>query len=215
MWHLWNIWIGAFLLGFTGAMMPGPLMTYVLDESTHRGVRTGPLTILGHAVLEAVMVALLALGVAQFLKIPWVLAGIAFLGGAVLLWMGAGMLWQAPRMTLATAAARSGRLHPVVAGVVISLANPYWTFWWVSVGAGYVVLAARYGFAGVLTFFAGHILADLTWYTAVSGAVAGGRRLMTDRIYRGIVGICALVLLGFGIFFLWSGFGFLQAPAPH
>ncbi len=209
---LWNIFAGAFLLGFTGAMMPGPLLAYVLDESTHRGVRTGPLTILGHAILEAVLVALLALGVAQLLGRPWLLACIAFFGGVVLLWMGAGMVRQAPRMTLATAANRAGRIHPVAAGVVISLANPYWIFWWVSVGAGYVVLAATRGIIGVATFFAGHILADLVWYTAVSGAVAGGRSLMNDRVYRIIVFVCGFLLLCFGIFFLWSGFGFLHPP---
>lgn len=207
---LWNIFAGAFLLGFTGAMMPGPLLAYVLDESTQRGVRTGPLTILGHALLEAVIVALLALGVAQFLKLPWLLAAIAFLGAGVLLWMGIGMLRQAPHMTLAAAASRTGRLHPVVAGIVISLANPYWTFWWLSVGAGYVVLAAKYGWPGVATFFTGHILSDLAWYTAVSAAVAGGRRLLTDRLYRGVVFACGLLLLGFALFFVWGGIGFLQ-----
>ncbi len=207
---MWHIFLGAFLLGFTGAMMPGPLLAYVLDESTHRGVRTGPLTILGHAVLEASMVALLALGVTRLLHQPGLLAGIAFFGGAVLLWMGAGMLRRAPQMTLAAAAAGARRIHPVVAGFVISLANPYWTFWWISVGAGYVVLAAAAGFAGVATFFAGHILADLTWYTAVSSAVAGGRRLLTDRTYQSVAVVCAILLAGFGCFFLWSGFGFLH-----
>jgi threonine/homoserine/homoserine lactone efflux protein len=207
---LWNIFAGSFVLGLSGAMMPGPLLTYVLDESAHRGPRAGPLTVLGHALLEALMVALLALGVARLLNQPWVLATIAFAGGVVLLWMAVGMLRQAPRLTLATAAARPGRLHPVVAGVVISLANPYWTFWWVSIGVGYVVVAAQHGWKGVATFFAGHILADLAWYSAASAAMAGGRRLMSDRIYRGIVGVCGVLLLGFGAFFLWSGFRFLS-----
>ena len=209
-----DIFLGAFVIGFSGAMMPGPLLAYVVDESTHRGAGTGPLTILGHAMLEAVLVALLALGVGELLDRGWILATIAFFGGAVLLWMGAGMLRQAPRMTLAAAANRAGRMHPVVAGIVVSLSNPYWTFWWVSIGAGYVVLAAKYGMPGVATFFAGHILADLVWYTLVSGALAGGRRVMSDRVYRAIIFSCGLMLLGFGLWFLWNGFGFLHGARP-
>ena len=204
-----DIFIGAFAIGFSGALMPGPLLAYVVDESSRRGAAAGPLAVLGHALLEAGLVALLALGVGRLLGQGWVLAAIAGFGGAVLLWMGAGMLRRAPRMTMSAAAARGGRLHPVAAGIVISLANPYWTLWWVSIGAGYVVLAARYGAAGVATFFAGHILSDFAWYTLVSSAMAGGRRVMTDRAYRAIVAVCGLMLLGFGLWFLWSGAGFL------
>lgn len=57
------------------------------------------MTILGHALLEAILVALLALGVDELLDRGWILATIAFFGDTVLLQMGAGMLRQAPRMT--------------------------------------------------------------------------------------------------------------------
>ena len=51
----------------------------------------------------------------------------------------------------------------------------------------------------------------------VSGAMAGGRRVMTDRVYRGIIFVCGLMLLGFGLWFLWNGLGFLHGahPAPR
>ena len=54
-------------------------------------------------------------------------------------------------------------------------------------------------------FFAGHILADLLWYTAVSTAVAKGRRLLTDRIYRRLIGLCAAFLVLFSLYFLYAG----------
>ena len=204
-----DIFLGAFVLAFSGAMMPGPLFAYVVDESMRRGVWTGPLTILGHALLETVMVALLAFGVGRLLNQPGVLAGIAFVGGGMLLWMGVGMVRRAPRMTLAATAGRVGHMHPVVAGVVVSLANPYWTLWWVSIGAGLLVVAAKCGLAGIAVFFAGHILADLLWYSLISGAVAGGRRLMPARVYRAILIFCGLMLLAFAMWFFWNGLGFL------
>jgi threonine/homoserine/homoserine lactone efflux protein len=58
---------------------------------------------------------------------------------------------------------------------------------------------------GVAVFFAGHILGDLVWYTFVSVAVSRGRNVMSDRFYRGLVAVCAVTIVGFAVWFLWSG----------
>jgi threonine/homoserine/homoserine lactone efflux protein len=72
----------------------------------------------------------------------------------------------------------------VWSGIFLSLANPYWLIWWLTIGLGYVIFAAKFGLVGVFLFFAGHILADLAWYTLVSAAVAYGRNFFTDGLYR-------------------------------
>jgi len=38
-----------FILGLTGAMAPGPLLTVTITESTRRGGHVGPLVVLGMA----------------------------------------------------------------------------------------------------------------------------------------------------------------------
>ena len=64
---------------------------------------------------------------------------------------------------------------------------------------------------GAVVFFIGHISADLLWYVLVAEAVWKGRRLMSDRIYRGMIGACAIFLLVLGAGFIrygvirWSG----------
>jgi hypothetical protein len=39
----------------------------------------------------------------------------------------------------------------------------------------------------------------------VSFGVAGGRRIMPDTVYRGLVVLCGAVVMGFGLWFLWNG----------
>ena len=90
-------------------------------------------------------------------------------------------------------------------GMLMSLANPYWTIWWATIGLGYILYSFKLGLLGVIAFFLGHILADLTWYAAVSFTVAHGRRFMNDRIYRGIIACCAAALLVFGLYFGFTG----------
>jgi threonine/homoserine/homoserine lactone efflux protein len=92
----------------------------------------------------------------------------------------------------------------ILAGILFSLANPYWLIWWASIGLGYIVYSVQFGVAGVLFFFAGHILADLSWYAFISLGVAKGRRYFSDRVYRGLIGGCAVFLLLFAGYFLYS-----------
>jgi threonine/homoserine/homoserine lactone efflux protein len=99
----------------------------------------------------------------------------------------------------------AGRMHPVLAGVLVSLSNPYWTLWWATVGLGYIVLSLKQGTAGLVSFFGGHILSDLAWYSLVAGAVAGGRRFLTPAVYRGILVCCGAFLIFLGGSFIYMG----------
>lgn len=200
-----GLFAAAFWVGLSGALVPGPLLAVTVEESARRGARAGPLIVLGHMILEAVLVAALAIGLAGFLTNSAVLAVIAFAGGGMMCWMGQDMLRTASRLSLQTQSGSRRRMHPVTAGVLVSLSNPYWTIWWATVGMQYVVVGLKLGIRGVLVFFAGHILADLAWYTFVSAGIARGKRFLTDRIYQGIIAVCGTALIGFGLWFLWTG----------
>jgi len=63
-----GIFFTSFLIAFSGALMPGPLLTVTIAVSSKRGPWTGPLLILGHAVLEIAMVSLLLAGAGPFLR---------------------------------------------------------------------------------------------------------------------------------------------------
>lgn len=88
---LTTLFITAFVMGFSGAMMPGPLLTVDIHESYRRGMKTGPLLVLGHAILELVLVIGLTMGLYSVLIQPLFKTSVALLGGLVLLWMGWGM----------------------------------------------------------------------------------------------------------------------------
>lgn len=209
----------AFVVGLSGAMMPGPLLTVTIAESARRGWRAGPLIILGHGLLEGILVLVLAVGFAAVLTRHGVTAAIAVLGGGFLVYMGYGMVRDAwyGRVALPAPSAgagnptppaetRQGRgLHPVLAGVLISLANPYWSLWWATVGLHYINMAARRGSVGLGVFFTGHILADLAWYCLVAVAVAAGRHLFPAVVYRGVLVACGLFMVGLGLYFGVTG----------
>ncbi|MFZ5645954.1 MAG: LysE family transporter [Bacillota bacterium] len=207
------IFTTAFVVGFSGAMMPGPLLVVTVGESARRGFWAGPLITLGHAILELLLVVLLAFGLASALGRESVKITIGLIGGLFLLYFGWSMARDAIKGKVSldldshSSEANGGKgLHPVTAGALISLSNPYWSMWWATVGLLYITQALQGGLWGVTSFYSGHILADLVWYSLISGAVAGGRRFISQRIYSGVLAVCGLFVLGLGGYFIWDAF---------
>lgn len=202
---LLTILFSSFLLAFSGAMMPGPLLTATIGESARRGALAGPLLILGHALLELAMLLALLFGLAPLLRHAGVFAAIALIGAAILLWMAGGMFRSLPHLSLSVqpVAKTSGPL--VTSGILLSVANPYWTIWWATIGLGYLASCQVLGPAGIAAFFIGHIGGDLVWYSLISVLMVGGRHLLSDRLYRGLIGFCATFLTGFAACFAYVG----------
>jgi len=202
---LLTILLSSFLLAFSGAMMPGPLLTATIGESARRGALSGPLLILGHSALEFVMLLALLFGLAPLLRHDGVFAAIALVGAAILLWMAGGMFRSLPRLSLDIHPAGSSSGPLVTNGILLSVANPYWAIWWATIGLGYLASCQAFGLPGIAAFFFGHISGDLVWYSFVSILIAKGRHLLSDRVYRGLIGFCATFLAVFALGFVYVG----------
>jgi threonine/homoserine/homoserine lactone efflux protein len=199
------IFTSSFLIALSGAVIPGPLLTVTISESTKRGAIAGPLMILGHGILELVLVAVLLLGLAPLLQRDDVFVFMSLVGGSVLLWMAVSMFKSIPGLCLELVANDEKSRNLVLAGILFSVANPYWTIWWASIGLGYILHSVKFGVLGVAVFFLGHILADLAWYALISFSVAKGRNFFSDVFYRRLIGCCATFLVIFSCYFFYSG----------
>ncbi|RQD75283.1 MAG: lysine transporter LysE [Candidatus Syntrophonatronum acetioxidans] len=206
------IFLTALLVGFSGAVVPGPLLSVTVSETLKRGVEAGPLLITGHALLEVGITVGLVYGLSHYLQSSLVGGIFGLLGGVTLLWMGWGMIkdvWSGKGQLNLESNDQGKSLNPVLAGALVSLSNPYFLIWWGTIGAGYVVIAMQYGLVGIIFFFFGHISADYIWYTFASWLVYAGSSRISSRAYRGITGGCGVFLVGMALFFLYSGFNFL------
>jgi threonine/homoserine/homoserine lactone efflux protein len=202
---LLTIFCTSFVIALSGALMPGPLMTVTVTESSRRGASVGPLMILGHAILELGLVIGLLFGLGTFLGRDDVFVFISLVGGAVLLWMGISMLRSLPGLSFESTAQTEKPGNLVLAGIVLSAVNPYWFIWWASIGLGYITQSFKFGLIGVISFFLGHILADLSFYAFISLAVARGKNVFSDRMYRKLIGGCGIFLIFFSCWFFYSG----------
>ena len=149
--HLAGIFFTSFLIGLSGALMPGPVLTVTISQVASRGFWAGPLIVLGHGILELSLVAAVALGLGRILTLGPVIGTIAIVGGIFLVYLGYDILRSLKGLSLSLQARAGGRKivdHPVMAGILTSLSNPYWTIWWATIGLGYIALSRQLGRIG-------------------------------------------------------------------
>lgn len=193
-------------------MMPGPLLAITISESVRRGFWAGPQLVLGHGILELALIVALATGLSKFMEHELVPVVVGLVGGTVLIGMGVVTVrrgWQKVTMPTASPEMRKSKML-VLSGALVSISNPYWLIWWITLGMAYLLWSLNLGIAGVASFFTGHILADLAWYALVAFIVATGRKVMNDTVYRGLLIVCGLALLSLGGYFITSGIRFFN-----
>lgn len=206
---LLGIFVSSFFIGFSGAMMPGPLLGVAIDGSLKKGWTAGPVLVLGHGILEFFLLILMAFGLKDFFTKPVVAGFIGLFGGAYLAWMGYGMvksgLQKSVSLEQAGAGGNAGGKNLVLSGIVVSATNPYFILWWATTGMESVRLSSALGLLGVFCFFSGHILSDFTWYTAISLAFSRGRKLISAALYHRILIALGVFILLFACYFFVNG----------
>jgi len=181
------IFLSALAVAFSGAMMPGPLLTYTIRQALNSGPYSGFIIIVGHAVLEAILVILIFLGFDTILQSNSVQISIGIIGGLLLLYMGSDMIYNSFKKSIKIELddKKTGARNMFLSGIAISAANPYFLLWWAVIGLGFLLQAYKsFGIAGVFLFYIGHILADFIWYGVISLIVGKTRKFIKEKVYR-------------------------------
>jgi threonine/homoserine/homoserine lactone efflux protein len=206
-----QIFFGSLMVAFTGALMPGPMLTLVISSVAQKGFWTSVFIVLGHSVLELIIVAGFYLGVLKYLDSPLVIKIISITGGVFLIYMSVSIIVSVARKKIKLdldskkMAQNLGTRNSFIItgkGILISLANPYWYVWWLTIGASFMIKSVQHSFGGVASFYTGHILADFLWYLFVGFLISTGRRFFNQKVYIGILIACSVFLLYLGIRFI-------------
>jgi threonine/homoserine/homoserine lactone efflux protein len=201
--------VTAFVVGLSGALMPGTVFVTVVVHAAKRGWIVGPLIVLGHVMLETVMGIALVLGLSTLMGVQAVRTAVGLVGGFFLLWMSIDLIRTSRRAGLFSEASSKSlgivTSAPVLSGLVASSVNPYFYVWWATVGNVFTMKGLEIaGLLGVTVFLISHWMSDLSWYTLVSWSVGKSGRYMTDRVYRATLGVCGLFLFVLGAVFLYA-----------
>src|SRR5665647_214152 len=161
-----QVFLQSMLIGYSGAIMPGSLLTYTLDKSIKSGTKAGLMISIGHALLELVLVILIFLGIGKYLGTPLTQLIVGILGGIVLIFFGVSMVKDIylGKVSIDLKNEPDGKYGNIlIGGGLISASNPYFMVWWAAVGLGLIMNAYNtFGLIGVILFYFGHIMSDIT-----------------------------------------------------
>ncbi|MCX7019102.1 MAG: LysE family transporter [Candidatus Sumerlaeota bacterium] len=210
---LCKLFLLAFVTGFSGAAMPGPFLVAAIQQTAVQGMRAIFGLLAGHMLLELATVGLLALGLQAVILRRGVRGAAGIVGGLALFCMGAGMIRGAAGLSLnleGSAGAACSMPQLMLLGAAVCAANPYYTGWWATIGAGQLAHMAIRTPTDYAVFYLGHLSADILWYGLVGLLVVTGRRWLTDDVYRSLIVSCAAILLAIAAWFLFAGFNLLR-----
>jgi threonine/homoserine/homoserine lactone efflux protein len=207
----------AFITGFSGAVMPGPMLALVIGQTSAQGFIAVPLIVGGHALLEVVTVLLLIAGLQAVLARNSVRGVIGIVGGAALVYMGQDMVRSAAGVSLDMNHAQEAVpwLKLIFTGAAVCAANPYFVGWWATIGAGQMAHTAPETPSEYFAFYFGHEMSDIVWYALVGLILVTGRNWLSPAIYHGLILTCGAIVGLMGLYFIWSGICFAtrrQAP---
>jgi threonine/homoserine/homoserine lactone efflux protein len=189
----------AFVLALTGAVVPGPVLVLVIGQVLSQGILAAVYIMLGHALLESLLILGLARGMKKLLDNLRVRMILGMIGGGVLIWMGWDLFWQGAEIGVSEITpVGMSPVKLVLAGIGVSLSNPYFTGWWATVGTGQLAALRLSSGKDYSMFFMGHELGDLVWYLFVAVVVTVGRAWLMGGVYATVLQITAAIILLLG-----------------
>jgi len=205
-----NIFIISFVVGLSGALTPGPLLTFTIYKSLkeEKGYLAGFFIILGHLVLELALLIILLIGTSLLFQNLIFLIILGIVGGSCLIIFGIITIRDVYNkryeavFNLGDQKDKSFKGNSFFGGIFYSITNPYWEFWWATSGIKImfdlkISLNQPFGF---ILFFFGHELADFVWYVPISIFIYLGGKALNPNIYKYVLIACGAFMILYGLY---------------
>ena len=190
----------AVLISLSGVMAPGPITAVTVSKGT-KSPHAGAIIALGHGIVEIPLMILILYGFGEILKILYIKAVIGLLGGLFLLKMGIGLLKGIKQTKIDS----SKNPHsPLMAGIILSLANPYFLIWWATIGSILIFRSIAFGLLGFAIFMVLHWSCDFFWCYFLSALSFKGGQFFGNRLQQVLFLICGVFLLFFSSKFIYD-----------
>jgi len=193
---LYLVYIG-FIVGLSGAIMPGPLLAFTVFDTTRKSKITGHYIIMGHAIWESLLITFILFGLGSILQLNRTI--IYLVGGLVLVWMGLGITRKkTDKVEMEKPKVNSS----IGGGIFYTVFNPAMPIWWATAGLALLLKGSEVmGLLGVFFIMIGHWLSDFAYYIFVSFVVHRNKKYVNPK-QRQIALLLGLFVAAIGSYFV-------------
>lgn len=201
--------ITVIILTISGALAPGPMFFVTITHGAKSGTKTGVTFSIAHTLIEFSLVMLLALGLLSYANQPVIRFGFGFAGGITLIIFGGMQIRSSLKVAKEPDSKEVSKRGLFLMGLVLTGLNPYFIIWWLTIGANLIILSLEFaGLFGVIYMYVCHVWIDYAWLTLIAGLAKKSTKILKLRWYRLLIAVFGLVLIFFGISFLFDSLTF-------
>lgn len=187
-------------ISLSGVIMPGPVFAATVVKG-YGDLKAGLKIAAGHAVIEVPLIAAIFLGFDTVLNDRYVFAVVGIVGGLLLFYMGAEMVRSRERLVRGNT---EMKYSSFTAGILTTIANPYFLLWWATVGAALITGAVQFGLIMLPVFTIVHISCDFGWDHFVSVTVFKSKGLWSEKRHHYLFVVSGIMMLFFAVYFIAS-----------
>ena len=198
---IWAVFTVGLLLGTPSGFAPGPMLLLIISETLRHGKRAGAKIAFIPLLTDAPIVLASGLLFTKITNLNMLLGGISIVGSIFLLYLGIKSI------RAANSEFRDRTPRPLLLKEIMTanLSNPNPYLFWFTVGGPLMVRSFQInwgtGASFLLSFYLGLVGAKLIL------AIAAGksRDFLQDFLYRRIMQLLSLMLMGFAVYLMLEG----------
>lgn len=197
-----NSILGFIFLGLSLSAPIGPVNAAQLDKGIRGGFLPAWFVGLGAIAADMIYMLLVYFGVIHFLNTPFMQSFLWLFGFFILVYTGIDSIKQASTLSLNETRGSEPLTKSFVSGFMMSISNPLSILFWLGIYGSVLAQTAATSEPRDLIINSCAIIAGvLLWDVTMAGFASVFRKILSDRMIRGISLLSGLSLIGFGLYF--------------
>ncbi|MDC3413234.1 LysE family translocator [Aquibacillus sp. 3ASR75-11] len=197
-----TIYLSYILLGLSLAAPIGPVNAAQLDRGIKSGFFYAWLVGLGSLASDILFMLAVYFGVVHFLETPFMKTFLWSFGSFVLIYSGIEGIVGAGKVQSNYFRQGDSATKSFFTGFLMALSNPLSILFWLGIyGSVLAQTSHSYDHYHLLLYSSAILLGLIVWDVSMAAVSSGFRRLLTDRVLKGISIFSGLSLIGFGLYF--------------
>ena len=194
-------------LGIVEGIKPGPLLTMVIRETLSGGIRAGLWTAAAPIFTDGPLVIISLFAAAWIATNPSALLVITLAGAIFLAQMGYECFGLEPPNMDEDAPPPTGSF---LRGVITNLLNPNVYVFWFLIGGPLMASAADEEILAPIAYAITFLVTIMLTKAAIAYAIHRASGNISAIVYRRLLAICGLVMIGFSLYYAMEAYGLLQ-----
>ena len=193
--------------GITEGIKPGPLLTMVIRETLSGGLRAGLWTAAAPIFTDGPLVIVSLFAAAWIATNPSALLLITVAGAIFLAQMGYECFGLEPPDVNADAPPPTGSF---LRGAITNLLNPNVYVFWFLVGGPLMASAADEEILAPVAYAITFLVTIMLTKATIAYAVNRASGNISTTVYRRLLAICGMIMIGFSLYYAIEAYGLLQ-----